>query len=351
MVKAVLPGFSFGGETTLIVSIMPVSPGLAGVMLVFRLVHITATLFMMVALFGAKSTREYMRRSRSKTIQEAASWSEDFHYDFAKANIPITGVVLLLCVCDISLVQMLPWKDTAFFKESKGFPNKSLMRFALGSDIVQASVSALCSIIYIGSAMARNAKNPTTSPEAQAFFGINITVSLLTVTMSFMLLYLKDRLLTMDAEQEDTDAAGVAAEQMHDNPLRGPDEEQGQGEGEGEGEGEGGVEAEVSGGVSIAEESRPESNNDDADIEMSQIYKDSATNGDVIPTHQNPMHDRFPEDRIRLDENITSVQAQNKDLMSKNADLEFENKNLIGQNQILQQRVQDLESQERNREE
>ena len=79
------------------------------------------------------------------------------------------------------------------------------------------------------------------------------------------------------------------------------------------------------------------------------IYKDGATNGDVIPTHQNPMHG--PEDRIRLDENITSVQAQNKDLMSKTADLEFEIKNLIGQNQILQQRVQDLESQERNREE
>ena len=129
---------------------------------------------------------------------------------------------------------MLPWKDTAFFKESKGFPNKSLMRFALGSDIIQASVSALCSIIYIGSAMASNAKNPTTSSEAQAFFGINISVSLLTVTMSFMLLYLKDRLLMMAAEQEDTKAAGVDAEKMHDNPLRDPDEEQGQVEGEGE---------------------------------------------------------------------------------------------------------------------
>ena len=77
---------------------MPESPGLAGVMLVFRLVHITATLFMMVSLFGAESTREYMRRSRSKTIQEAASWCEDFHYDFAKANIPITGITFSSCV-------------------------------------------------------------------------------------------------------------------------------------------------------------------------------------------------------------------------------------------------------------
>ena len=38
VVKAALPGFSFGGETTLIVSIMPESPGLAGVMLVNLLI-------------------------------------------------------------------------------------------------------------------------------------------------------------------------------------------------------------------------------------------------------------------------------------------------------------------------
>ena len=38
------------------------------------------------------------------------------------------------------------------------------------------------------------------------------------------------------------------------------------------------------------EGSHPEpDDNDDTDIEISHIYKDSAT--DVIPIHQNPMHD------------------------------------------------------------
>ena len=138
-----------------------------------------------------------MSTSGSQVLQEAASWSDHFHYDFAKRNIPVIGVVLVLCACDISMVQMLPWKDTAFFEESKGFPCKSLMRFALGADMVQASVSALCSIVYIGTAMASDAKNPTTSSEAQVFFGLNITVSLLTVIMSFVLLYLRERLLMM----------------------------------------------------------------------------------------------------------------------------------------------------------
>ena len=110
----------------------------------------------------------------------------------------------------------------------------------------------------------------------------------------------------------------------------------------------------------IAEEVHAQSDNDDVGIEISHIYKDRAA--DVIPTHQNPMHG--PEGMIRLDKNITSVQAQNMDLKKKNAnlefelkivkekraDLEFENKNVKDQNQILQQRVRDLESQERNRE-
>ena len=140
----------------------------------------------------------------------------------------------------------------------------------------------------------------------------------------------------MAAEQEDTKIVGVDPKEKHDNPLHDPDEEQGQVEGEGE------VEAEVSGGEIIAEESHPESDDsDDSDIEMSHIYKASAT--DVIPTHQNPMHD--PEDVVCLEKNITSVQAQNMELKRKNNDLEYDNKNVRGQNRILHQRVRELESQ------
>ena len=83
------------------------------------------------------------------------------------------------------------------------------MRFALGADMVQASVSALCSIIYIGTAMASDAKNPTTSSEVQVFFGLNIT-ALLTVIMSFVLLYLRERLLNKTITvQQDTKAVDV----------------------------------------------------------------------------------------------------------------------------------------------
>ena len=140
-----------------------------------------------------------------------------------------------------------------------------------------------------------------------------------------------ESVLTMAAKQEDIkEGAGVDTTdtEIHNNqnPLRDPDEEQGQvdveREGEGEGEGEGDEADIVSGGgesIPITEEevhAEPndddddDDDDDDADIEMSHIYKDSAT--DVIPTHQNPLHMH----NNGSDENIaaTSVQARNKNL-------------------------------------
>ena len=163
---------------------------------------------------------------------------------------------------------------------------------------------------------------------------------------------LKSNILDVAAEQENTKAAGVDAEKMHDNPMRDPDEEEGQIKGEGQ------VEAAVSGGESIVEGSHGEpdddDDDDDADIEISHIYRSSAA--DVIPIRQNPMHDQ--EDEGVNDRNITTVKAQNMELKSKVADLEFKNKNieenradvvsqnqvLVSQIQVLQKRVQELES-------
>merc|ERR1711871_1060020 len=195
LIKSALPGYSFGSEIVLIFGIMSEEPSLAVVMLVFRLLHIVAIMFLMVIIFGTASTRGYLSKFDSKFLRRAALWPEQFHYTFAKSNIPLTGIVLILCACDISMVQMLPWKCSSFYASSKGFPNKSLMRFALGTDMVQGLVSALCSMIYISSAVARGAKNPTTSKYAQTFFGLSVTISLLTVTASFVILCLKERLL------------------------------------------------------------------------------------------------------------------------------------------------------------
>lgn len=191
VLKTALPGLSFGSEIILIIGITSEQPALAIVMILFRVLHIFATLFIILCLFGSKRMEPYLQ----KVLVDSVNWKTEFNYDFAMARIPFVGMVLILCACDVSIVQMLPWQNTAFYQASHGFPRKSLLRFALGTDMLQAAVSALCSIIYIGNALSKDAKNATTSSGAQLFFALNITMSILTVTLGFTLLFLKDRLL------------------------------------------------------------------------------------------------------------------------------------------------------------
>jgi len=47
--------------------------------------------------------------------------------DFAREILPVVAVMIIFCMGDITLVQMLPWKRSIFYTESKGFPSMSLM--------------------------------------------------------------------------------------------------------------------------------------------------------------------------------------------------------------------------------
>ena len=164
-------------------------------MVIFRLLHVFATVFLLIALFGSLETETFVQ----KVLSDASNWKAELNKLFAASNIPIVGAILLLCVCDISLVQLLPWKRTDFYAKSNGFPSKSLMRFSLGIDMIQAGGSAICTIVYL--ALSSHQSDPTTSPEARLLFAMNISLSLLTLIMSLVVLFLKDRLLGSNRRQ------------------------------------------------------------------------------------------------------------------------------------------------------
>ena len=166
---------------------------------------------------------------------------------------------------------------------------------------------------------------------------------MMTVLISLVMLFFKQIFLkqakrlsatVMEMSQIYKDKVGDNTEttEMHDNPLHDPDEEQGQ------------VKKDEEEQASdkedfIADESHVDSiirndDNEDTDIDISHVYRDSGT--DVIPMRLNPMRD--PEDLGNNDRNIAAVQDEVMQLKSKNASLEYEKR-------VLQQRVQDLESQ------
>ena len=114
-------------------------------------------------------------------IPQAKVWGSHLHIDFAREVLPVVAVIIILCMGDISLVKMLPWKKSVFYTESKGFPSISLMQLCLGVKTLQSAVSAICQISYLVSNS--NLNDPTTLPQAKALFGLNIAVSLTSFVM------------------------------------------------------------------------------------------------------------------------------------------------------------------------
>ena len=189
--KSFLPGFSFGSEVFLIFAIWsePSRRALAVIMLLFRLLHPFGVLFVLLSMFGGEGTK----KSLSGLVEGSSKWFEHFNVDFSRDKTPFVGLILLLSMGDVSLVQMLPWNKSVFHTESKGFPCLSLLEFCLGLDTWQASASVICQIIYLG--MSGTINDATTSPQAKALFGLNISISIIGVVMGLLMLYLKDNLM------------------------------------------------------------------------------------------------------------------------------------------------------------
>jgi hypothetical protein len=198
--KVSLPSLSFGSEMFLIIAIFSQSPALGAFMLTSRLSHLVSVIFIMTCLFAGKKAAPYVKM----VVEDADTWKDHLHSDFTRKHIPAVAVVCIFSMADVSMIQMLPWTPSTFYSESVGFPCKSLMRFCLGIDTVQVSVSVLCQLIYLG--RYNNVNNATTKPEAKALFALNITSGLIMVVMGVVMLFLKERLLKMKKGQQQEEA-------------------------------------------------------------------------------------------------------------------------------------------------
>ena len=156
----------------------------------------------------------------------ARLWGTHMDMDFAREILPAVAVMIILCMGDITLVQMLPWKKSVFYKESKGFPSISMMILCLSVKTIQSTVSVICQISYL--AANSTLDDPTTSPQAKALFGLNIAVSMMTVIMGVVMLFLKDSLLRSVKRKSVVDLKPEI--ELHDvyeytdNPLRSSDQ-------------------------------------------------------------------------------------------------------------------------------
>jgi hypothetical protein len=136
---------------------------------------------------------------------------------------------------DCSMMQFLPWKASLVYAESRGFPSLQLLRWCLGTDTVQVTVSVMCQIIFLTSSSSEGGEtnNDNTSAQLKALFAMNITSAVLGVVWGMAILYAKESLLSMLESEEEGDKAKNGLVVVNSGGGGG-----GGGGGEGEGEGE-----------------------------------------------------------------------------------------------------------------
>ena len=61
---------------------------------------------------------------------------------FSRAHLPFVIITIMLSMIDCPTLQFLPWKDTQFYRESKGFPSLALMKWTLGADAITSDSQA-----------------------------------------------------------------------------------------------------------------------------------------------------------------------------------------------------------------
>ena len=187
-------------------------------MLVGRLLHPLLLIYVLCVMLLSDN----MKYKLTLCAPHAKLWGSYLHMDFAREVLPILAVIIIVSMGDITLVQMLPWKKSVFYTESKGFPSISLMQLCLGVKTLQSAVSVICQISYLVSNS--NLNDPTTSPQAKALFGLNIAVSMTSVIMGMIMLLLKGSLMR-SVKGKDTKSGNKEIEMSMDmvytdNPLQ-----------------------------------------------------------------------------------------------------------------------------------
>ena len=203
VINSAFPGFSFGSELFLVFGMWVEDPGLGVTMFLFRLLHMVGGILLLVATYGKKR----LATSLNFIVRDASTLRDRIDDSFSSKNTYFVACITLLGLCDITMLQFLPWKASRFYTLSEGFPSPGVMKLSLVVKTVQSAVSVICQITYL--ARTSDLSDPTTTAQAKALFGLNIIVSLVGVFLWFLLWVLKGGRL-LKAADDGTD--GLDAE-------------------------------------------------------------------------------------------------------------------------------------------
>lgn len=207
--NSLIPGISFGSSLFLVSAVWQDSKyaSLGATMFVFRLLHVVGSAMSCFALLGPP---EYVSKI-DKHVEGVSGLRTLMDSDYAKENVWMIEVVILFTLCDVTMLQFIPWKKSKFFVLSMGYPNITLMKYCLLIKTVESIGMMVCEIAYLG---ADKESSSTTSPQAEGLFALNIIAGAVTVAMSLLSYFTKGALLRGEHEEseEEKDCEGEKTE-------------------------------------------------------------------------------------------------------------------------------------------
>jgi hypothetical protein len=303
--KSLLPGFSFASELFLIFGLLEEAPRLGGTMLSFRLLHAVAGMCLALALYGSDSVAEHI----GMLMEGVPQLRREVDREYSGSHITAVAGVIMMSVCDVTFVQFLPWKRSAFHSASQGFPSLLLMRLCMGLEALQSLVTVVCQLVYLSSSSA--ASDPTASAQAKALFAMSVTSSLGGLLAGVLLMCLKSELLREVEESR-------ALEESKSTSS--------------------GTTSQVN-GIGGREE-----------LDMGGIYGgggDSGSGGDVQMS--NPMHHRHPDASLsgmsvaELEKKREEIRSERQNMMKEREEIALRRQEAVRHNEAQRKKVVELE--------
>ena len=193
MYTSMIPGMSVGADVVLMAGVWATSPGLGATMLLGRLLHVVGGIALSACLFGPVERVRGASAYLDYFVRDAHVQREYLDGEFVRENVYMVQSVVLLSLCDVTMLHFLPWKKSRFFVVSEGYPSQSLMQTSLLIKTVQSFVTVACEISYL--MYSNDAANPMSSPAAQALFYMNIIFGVITVVMDLLMLCMRGEIL------------------------------------------------------------------------------------------------------------------------------------------------------------
>ena len=207
VLKAAMPGFSFGSEVVLIMGMTTEAPRLGWLMLAARLLHpcTMAVLTLAIPLADSGIVPDFLRN----LVRDSPLSRE-----FSRMKVPPVCLLFLASSCDVTMLQLMPWVNSQFYEVSVGYPSFRLMLVCMIVKAVSSLVSVVCQVLFLF--QDNDLNDPLMSTQAKILFGFSIVLSSTTLIMGMIMLVAKWGLLK-DLNEKNSETQAQAQGQGQDS--------------------------------------------------------------------------------------------------------------------------------------